>query len=90
MTIFSTRHIYNLPLVISINSSYSNLPPLTPSQVVPATPVVLIQPMTLALKPIVETGVLDPRPKLPGFHMPGEATHSYTPNKEGRERRFIT
>jgi hypothetical protein len=29
-----------------------------------------------------ETGLLDPRPKILGFHMPSPATHPYMPNKE--------
>jgi hypothetical protein len=29
-----------------------------------------------------ETGVLDPRPKLLGFHIPGLVTHLYMPNEE--------
>jgi hypothetical protein len=36
-----------------------------------------------------ETTVLDPRPKLPRFHMPGLATRPWVPNKEawGRQRK---
>jgi hypothetical protein len=42
-----------------------------------------------------ETGVLDLRPKLLGFHMSGLATCPYMPNKvtvmvKDKERRFIT
>jgi hypothetical protein len=40
-----------------------------------------------------ETGILEPRPKLLGFHMPGPSACSYTQIKKhgvGRGKRFIT
>jgi hypothetical protein len=40
----------------------------------------------IALLQDTETGVLDPRPKLLGFHMLGPVTHPYLPNKETWKR----
>jgi hypothetical protein len=36
----------------------------------------------LSSDPSTETGVLDVRPIVLGFHMPGLAIHPYMPNKE--------
>jgi hypothetical protein len=38
--------------------------------------------ISASLLPGIETGVLNPRPKLLEFHMPGPATYTSTPNKE--------